>query len=314
MKRNSKDPPDFKTKTAEGPGWQSLERKKQPVRPWTVGVDPPADQKAGPSSQTGTANAFVQVIKIDQIRPDPKQPRRTFSQKAISDLARSIAEVDLLEPILVRPDETGGFCIIAGERRWRACKSLKHESIKAIVRETTPTEAFKLSIIENLIREQLNIVEKALGFKELLRQKIYPSQSAMASELGLHRTNIVKTLRLLERLHEEAIGYYLDHYDHLTEGHLHAVMRAPIVEQRTILERVKAESWSVQQTRHFVTTNFFPTQRSNNIALKEKQSDWFDLEVRVRPTMRKPELQALIGTLKQTIHKLEALAKNKTEG
>jgi len=307
MKRDPKGPPELKTKEALGPGWQSLDRKKTPVRPWTIGLDQKSPESAPVQEQDGA----VQQIQIDKIIPDPHQPRRIFSQKTIADLARSIKEVGLLEPILIRPTKDGNYSIIAGERRWRACKSLNHVHIKAIVREATTTEAFKLSIVENLIREQLNIIEKALGFKELLNQKIYQNQSLMATDLGISRTSVVKTLRLLERLDEHAINYYLENYDHLTEGHLHAAMRAPVKDQCAVLTRIKDEGWSVQQTRQHVTVTYASSQRSNHFDLKKKRLDWFDLGIRVRPTMNKAEIEELIGTLEQTIQRLETLAKTK---
>jgi len=309
MKNDSKDSTGLRTKKAVGAGWDSLEKKKNPPRSWSIGIGGPVEGTPIP----GHSDLPFQEIKIEKIVPGPQQPRRVFSQKSLDDLAKSISEVGLLEPILVRRAEPAGtFELMAGERRLRACKSLKHTTIKAIVMEVSDLVAYKISMTENILREQLNPIEKALAFRDLLSKKIFPSQSEMASQLGISRTNIVKTLRLLERLHEDAIHFYLENYDHLSEGHLHAAMRAPLANQKNVLGKIKAESWSVQQTRQHVTDTFFPSQRSNHVDLKEKRNDWFDLGIHVRPTIKKADLQQVISTLKQTIQKLEALSKTKT--
>lgn len=309
MKNDSKDSSGLRTKKAVGAGWDSLEKKKTPPRSWSIGL---GDPKEG-STIPGPTELPFQEIKVEKIVPRPQQPRRVFSQKKLDDLAKSISAVGLIEPILVRRTEPAGtYELVAGERRLRACKSLKHPTIKAIVMDVPDLIAYKMSVTENIQREQLNPIEKALAFRDLLNKKVFPSQSEMASEFGISRTNIVKTLRLLERLHEEAIHFYLENSDHISEGHLHATMRVPLTNQKNILGKIKAESWSVQQTRQHVADTFFPSQRSNHVDLKEKRHDWFDLGIHVRPTIKKADLQHVIGTLKQTIQKLEVLSKAKS--
>ncbi len=310
MAHDKGHPPDRKIKKAVGTGWDALDKKdKQRPRSWNIDI---------PQKNTSTlieeALGSYQDIPIRKIQPDPKQPRRIFNQKSILDLAQSISDPDvgLIEPIVVRPiTPAGSYQLIAGERRWRACQSLNHETIKAIILDVTPEQAYKISVIENINRENLNPIERALAFKELLNKNIFKNQTEMANELGITRTVLVKSIRLLERLSEAAVEIYFAHVDFVSEGHLHAVMRAPLAEQKTIIGKIKNETWTVQQLRDYISRTYFPTQRSNNIHLKEKRDDWFDLDIQVRPNMSKLDIQEVLKTLKNTITKLNKLAKEK---
>ncbi len=308
---NSKSTKPVPTKKAIGAGWDALDKKHTAPRPWNIGLRGSLGREDKKESQSS-----YQLIPLSKIHTDPHQPRRVFNQVTISSLAQSISDPDvgLIEPIVVRPiSPPGHYQLIAGERRFRACQSLKHETIKSVILDVTDIQAYKISIIENLNRENLNPIEKAVAFKELLNKNIFKNQTEMATELCVTRTSLVKSLRLLERLSAEAIGTYFTHADYITEGHLHAVMRAPHTDQKAIIKKVKAENWSVQQLRDYVTSTYFSTTRSNTVGIKEKRHNWFDLEIHVRPKITKSEIQELLKTLKGTIDKLKKLEKEKEE-
>jgi len=310
MPRDKSRPSDHKIKEAVGSGWDALD-KKDKLRPRSWNIDIP---KSSTANLIENAKNSYQDIPIKKIQPDPNQPRRIFNQKSILDLAKSISDPDvgLIEPIVVRPlVPAGTYQLIAGERRWRACQSLNHETIKAIILDVTSEQAYKISVIENINRENLNPIERALAFKELLNKNIFKNQTEMANELGITRTVLVKSIRLLERLSDDAVEAYFTHVDFVTEGHLHAVMRAPHAEQKAIIGNIKTKTWTVQQLRDYITLTYFPTQRSNNIHLKEKRDNWFDLDIQVRPNMSKLDIQEVLKTLKNTITKLNKLAKEK---
>lgn len=108
------------------------------------------------------------TLRTAEIEPNRDQPRKYFSDEAIASLADSIREHGMLQPVLVRPLNSGGYQIVAGERRWRAARMLGMDEIPVNIRELSDTEAMQISLIENLQRENLNPVEEALGYKELI--------------------------------------------------------------------------------------------------------------------------------------------------
>jgi len=136
------------------------------------------------------------VLPIDKIRPNPKQPRRTFSEAALEDLVASIKEKGILQPVLVSPTEGGTFEIIAGERRWRAAQKAGLKEVAVVIKSASESERFEMSLIENLQREDLNPIDLALGFKRL-QDEFQLTQEAIAKVVGKDRTVIANTLRLL---------------------------------------------------------------------------------------------------------------------
>ena len=136
------------------------------------------------------------TLRISQIEPNRDQPRKTFSDEAIASLADSIREYGLLQPILVRPLDTGGYQIVAGERRWRAARMLGMDEVPVNIRELSDTEAMQIAIIENLQRENLNPVEEANGFNELI-EKYNMTQDAVATLVGKSRSAVANSVRLL---------------------------------------------------------------------------------------------------------------------
>ena len=138
----------------------------------------------------------VVILKISQIEPNRKQPRRIFSDEALGELAQSIAEHGVLQPILVRPMLHGGYQIVAGERRYRAARLAGLTEVPVIIREMTDSEAMELALIENLQREDLSPLEEAAGYKTLIDEYGF-TQDDVARTVGKSRSAVANMLRLL---------------------------------------------------------------------------------------------------------------------
>ena len=138
----------------------------------------------------------VSTLRISDIEPNRDQPRKDFDEEAMLQLADSIREHGVLQPILVRPIDTDRFQIVAGERRWRASRMAGLTEIPAVVREMTEDEMMQLAMIENLQREDLNAIEEALGYK-LLLDRYDMTQDEVAKRVGKSRPAVANSLRLL---------------------------------------------------------------------------------------------------------------------
>ncbi|RMF47074.1 MAG: ParB/RepB/Spo0J family partition protein, partial [Deltaproteobacteria bacterium] len=147
---------------------------------------------------TATPRRADALIPIEQIVPNPDQPRRAFSKEQLEDLAASIREKGVIQPIIVRKSaiSDGKFEIVAGERRWRAAQMAQLHEIPALVRNYTDTEALEIAIIENIQRADLNAVEEAAGYQDLM-ERFGHTQEKLAEALGKSRSHIANTLRLL---------------------------------------------------------------------------------------------------------------------
>ena len=146
-------------------------------------------------NDTEDRNATV-TLKISEIEPNRSQPRKEFDEKALTELAESIKEHGLIQPILVRPLIGGGYQIVAGERRYRACRMAGLTEVPVTIRELTDEETMELALIENLQRENLNPLEEALGYKSLMEEYSF-SQEQVAKAVGKSRSAVANTLRLL---------------------------------------------------------------------------------------------------------------------
>ncbi len=149
------------------------------------------ESSAGPGAGEG-----VQLLRLADVVPDKHQPRRRFDEAALAELASSILEHGVLQPIVVRPLPSGGYQIIAGERRWRAARQAGLSEIPAMVKEISEEKAMEIALIENLQREDLDPVEEALGYRQLMDRCGY-TQEAAAAKLGKSRSAVANSLRLL---------------------------------------------------------------------------------------------------------------------
>ena len=140
--------------------------------------------------------AAEQFIPIEKISPNPEQPRKRFDPEDLQDLANSIREKGVIQPLIVRRRENGTFEIVAGERRWRASQMAQLHELPVIIREFTDVEVLEVAIIENIQRADLNSIEEAAGYRQLM-DRFGHTQEKMAEALGKSRSHIANLLRLL---------------------------------------------------------------------------------------------------------------------
>ena len=186
----------------------------------------------------------VDELSIDLIKPNPSQPRTYFNKETLEELAESIKKNGLLQPILVRKkgDE---YEIVAGERRWQACKINKMETVPVKIVDASDEEAIIMALVENIQRTDLNPIEEAYGYRRMMeRGKMTQSQVAQAVSKG--RSTIANALRLLE-LPEEAQQLLFE--EKITAGHARAILSVPTKEGREKLtQKLKNENLSVRET------------------------------------------------------------------
>ena len=195
-----------------------------------------ASAEAAPARPGG-----VREIEIGRIRPNPDQPRVQFREEAIDELADSIAERGVLQPILLRP-HGDGFEIIAGERRWRAAQRARLHTIPALVREIDDSTASEIALIENIQREDLNAIEEAEGYRQLTQRHGH-TQDDVAKLVHKSRSHVANLLRLLDL--PEFVRQSLVRGD-ISMGHARAVATAPDPEE--LAKEVIAKGLSVRQT------------------------------------------------------------------
>lgn len=160
------------------------------------------------------------TLRTSEIEPNRDQPRKNFSDEAISALADSIREHGMLQPILVRPIESGGYQIVAGERRWRAARMLGLDEVPVNIKELSDLETMQIAIIENLQRENLNPVEEASGYNELI-EKFGMTQEKVAKMVGRSRSAVANAIRLLSL--PERVLKMLENGD-ISAGHARALL------------------------------------------------------------------------------------------
>ncbi|MFY0595095.1 MAG: ParB/RepB/Spo0J family partition protein [Cognatishimia sp.] len=186
------------------------------------------------------------VVPIEKIEPNPDQPRRRFDPEHLEDLANSIREKGVIQPLIVREKPGGKYEIVAGERRWRASQKAQLHELPVVVREFTDIEVLEIAIIENIQRSDLNPVEEAAGYRQLM-EKFGHTQEAMSKALGKSRSHIANLLRLLnlpqdiQTLVEEG---------QLSSGHARALITSDHAQE--IAKRIVKEGLSVRATEALV--------------------------------------------------------------
>ena len=203
-------------------------------------------QASTPQEQASDDNAPTDEVDISLIEPNPDQPRNNFKKEELEELAESIKRNGLLSPILVREHE-GKYQIIAGERRWQACKKLGMKKIPVRVKEADDDETIILALIENIQRSDLNPIEEAYGYRRMMeRGKMTQSEVAQAVSKG--RTTITNSLRLLE-LPEDAQQLLFE--ERITAGHARAILSIPTKEgRRKLTDKLVNEQLSVREAEN----------------------------------------------------------------
>ena len=171
-------------------------------------------------------NAKIETLPLREIEPDPDQPRKTFDDETLAELASSIAEHGLIQPIAVRPKVSGGYLIVAGERRWRACRMAGLTEAPVVVKDVTDEQAMEIALVENLQREDLDPVEEAMGIRELMTRCDLTQEQA-ARKLGKSRSALANSLRLLN-LPENVLELLKSGF--LNTGHAKVILGLPTPE------------------------------------------------------------------------------------
>ena len=185
------------------------------------------------------------VAPIESVHPNRDQPRKHFNPAGLAELAASITEHGVLEPILVRQRGENAFEIIAGERRWRAAQQAGLLEVPIFVRELSDTEAFEAALVENLQREELNPIETALAFQRLI-QEFGHTQDQVATRVGKDRSTVSNALRLL-KLPKSVLGYI--QAGDISEGHGRALLGAvDVPAMKRLAEDIIRNRWSVRET------------------------------------------------------------------
>src|SRR5438132_8723506 len=195
-------------------------------------------------SSTPTESDVLIEIAVDQVVPNPNQPRKSFEISSLDELTASVRASGVIQPIIVRRSGAG-YQLIAGERRWRAARQAGLERIPAIVREASDAESLELALVENLLREDLNPIDEAEAYEKLLGQFGW-TQEELAGRIGRDRSSIANSLRLL-RLPEEIQADLRG--GRLTMGHARALLALTNpTDQPRLRDDILAHAWSVRAT------------------------------------------------------------------
>lgn len=178
------------------------------------------------AAEQGTAITGLRSLPLSEIRPHPGQPRRWFDEEALDDLARSIAQRGVIQPVIVRPRPGGGYELVAGERRWRAAQRARLHEIPAIIRELSDPDTLALALIENIQREDLNPVEEAEAYQRLVGDQGY-TPVEVARMVDKSRSHIANLMRLLA-LPQPVLKMIAD--KSLSMGHARALINVPDAE------------------------------------------------------------------------------------
>lgn len=252
----------------------------------------PGWQDEAKSSDTLTADQ-VPLIPINQIRPNPHQPRKTFNQESLEDLAASIREHGIIQPLIVISDGPNQYTLIAGERRLRASKIAGLKEVPAIVRTATEQEQLEFAIIENVQREDLNPIERARAFQRLI-DDFSLTHEEVAQRVGKSRVTVTNALRLLNLpvgVQQAVLS------GSISEGHARALLalNSPRA-MENVMETVISLGLNVRQTELLVNKTL------GRVSSKTKTAE------------RSPEFDSLENELRQHFHTKVTLVKNKNGG
>jgi ParB family transcriptional regulator, chromosome partitioning protein len=283
-----------------------------------TGTVTPANGTPTDGGPQPVAGAYFHEVPLDSIVPNPRQPREIFDDERLEELEASIREVGLLQPIVVRPVGGGKYELIMGERRLRACKMAGLQQIPAIVRNTQDNDLLRDALIENLQREQLNALEEAAAYQQLL-DDFQATHEQLAQKIGRSRPHITNTIRLLNLPREVQRKVAANT---ISAGHARALLRLDNPEDQIHLAtRIDAELLSVRAVEEIVAMGSAqaapekPTRARNLpkpaapglIHLADRLSDHFETKVKVDLGRRKgrivvefatiDDLERIIGTM-----------------
>lgn len=200
------------------------------------------------TSSTAEEQPGYEMIPVDSIAPNPMQPRRRFNEESLEELAESLKEHGLVQPIIVRPFGTG-YEILVGERRWRAAQLAGAKSIPAVIRDADTSQCLQIALVENLHRDDLNGIEEATAYRQLM-EEFKLSQDEISQKVGKSRSAVANALRLLQLPVEVQAAVVAEE---ISTGHARALLGVqgdPY--QALLLQRIIEEELSVRQTEELV--------------------------------------------------------------
>jgi ParB family chromosome partitioning protein len=289
-----------------------------PAAPPASAADLDRYQAAGAARHgADVVGAYFEELPVGAITPNPRQPRQVFDSEALEELAASIGEVGLLQPVVVRKVMPGHYELIMGERRWRACELAGLAQIPAIVRETADDDMLRDALIENLHREQLNPLEEAAAYQQLL-DDFSATHEELARRVGRSRPHISNTIRLLSLpagvQKRVAAGV-------LSAGHARALLSVDdLGAQEQLAHRIVAEGLSVRAVEEIVALGAQAAKapRQHDVRPKpvapglkdiaDRLSDTFDTRVKVELGQRKGKIVVEFASLEDLERIVAAMA------
>ena len=235
----------------------------------------------------------VVKLRLHDIEPNKNQPRQVFDDEALSELADSIKEHGVLQPLIVRPLADGSYQLVAGERRWRASRLAGLTEVPVIVKTLTDSEVAVIALIENLQREDLSFFEEALAYERLIKNFSF-TQDALAFKLGKSQSAIANKMRLL-KLSDDIKAKVVEH--NLTERHCRALLK--IIDEDTrlkVLSVIIAKNLNVTETE-----NYIDELKRKNIATEKK-------ERRIIPLFK--DIRIFTNTVKQAVDMMKKAGVN----
>jgi len=229
---------------------QNKEALGKGIRSLLQNID--SDLKAASGNlKAGVAEAVTNVLRIpiDQIEPNPRQPRHDFDEQALNELAASIKLHDIVQPITVSKVPSGKYRLISGERRWRAAKLAGLKDVPAYIRQANDQELLELALLENLQREDLNAMEIALSYKRMMEELNY-TQEQVAERMGKERSTVANYIRLLKLPPDIQVSV---RKGEISMGHARALINVDTIDKQLyIFNEVKNRGLSVRQTEELV--------------------------------------------------------------
>ena len=233
---------------------------------------------AKPEKAEETVKTGEQMLKINQVEPNREQPRKHFEEDALLELADSIKQYGVLQPLLVRKRQDY-YESIAGERRWRAAKLAGVKEVPVIIKEYTEQQAVEIALIENIQRENLNPIEEAMAFKKLLTE-FNLKQDEVAERVSKSRTAVTNSMRLL-KLGEKVQQMIID--DMITTGHARALLAIDDEEQQYLLAtKIFDEKLSVRETEKLIKSLKNPKKQVKVVKTVENAFVYDDLAEKMK--------------------------------
>jgi len=240
----------------------------------------PTGGKNAPVATGTNAGGGVQQVAVDAIKPNPHQPRIHFKQEELEELAASIREHGVIQPLIVMPKPDGTFILIAGERRWQASQKAGLRTVPVITRKANNQELLEIALIENVQRADLNSMEEAEAYRQLV-EEFGLSHEAVAKRVGKSRVAVTNTLRLLG-LAEAVKQALVD--GQITEGHARALLMLTTQKAQTsALQTVINLSFNVRQTEEYVRK--LSGQKPVKVKKQVKNADVSDVEKRLQRSL-----------------------------